>query len=202
MAQVIVRLEGEGIDRLHRAAARLGEQGELEMRRGLSNGGRKLTTQVKRALVRQTNVKKRAVDRRVSGYYDAALNAYVIRAVGKGVTLDEVQGTRAGAYTPRDPRDQPRDARGRFAVWPNPKLARGLVSSAMWNNPRRFAWSYFDGRYRSAPPDKPRHTLYGPSVPKELVKGQSLAAFHTGTGIVLAEIERRIARVSGGVLSR
>lgn len=203
MVEILMRLEGDGIRRMIRAAEALGARGRTEMQRGLISGGRKLTTKVKRSLESQTNLKKRSVDRRVSGRFDSAVPAWIITGHGKGVTLDEVKGTKAGGVKPRDPSRQPRDAFGRFAEWPNPRIASGLVSSAPWGASRRFAYSYRDhrGRLVSAPPHLPINVLYGPAVWKELVKDESAAAFHRGARDVEAEILKRITRLTGGVLS-
>lgn len=202
MTRIVIRLEGDGIKRLARAADKLGKRGQLEMKRGFISGGRKTTTRVKKAMVAQTGIKAHAVSRRTKGYFDAASNAWVITGQGKGVTLDEVKGTRARRYTPRDPSNQPRDARGRFAEWPQDKrLAAGLVSANVWNNPRRFAYSYRDGeQFVSNPPDKPRNILYGPAPYKEIVKGPSVAAWRHGAADIQREIERRIRKASDGVM--
>lgn len=208
MADISITIGGDGLDKLIRGTGRIHKAGAQEIRRGLISGGRKVTTQVKRAMVAQTGIKPHSISRRTTGYYDAGRNAWIIKGQGKGVKLDEVKGVRAGAYTPRKSKgpgsraDQPRDAQGRFATWPNPRLARGLVTAAVWNSPRRFAYSYRDGGiFRSAMPGKPINQLFGPAVYKELVKDQSAAAFRSGAVLVQGEIRRRLVRLSGGAIS-
>ncbi|WP_108661045.1 hypothetical protein [Acuticoccus kandeliae] len=206
MATITITLKGDGHKRLLKAAEALGARGRAEMKRSLISGGRKTTTEVKKALVKQTSIKKRAIDNRVSAYFDDGTGmAWVIKGTGTGVQPTELQSL--SAKSSKDRGEQPRDALGRFADWPNPGLAKGRITASVWGKKRTFAYSELrfgkkGGRgYKTFWPGKPAHHIFGPAPAEEIVKDQAVAAFHHGPPRVAADLERRIIKLSGGAFS-
>lgn len=139
---------------------------------GLSDGGDKVRTKVRKALKTQTNVKKYGtITSRVEGGrrgYD-----YVITGEGGGLPIAEF-----------------------------PVSAPGSVSASPWGVMRQFKRSFVRaGKYLARISSKrfPVRKLYGPAISKEIVKDQSLDAFETGVRSDIGpEIDRRLARLLSG----
>ncbi len=194
-----MKIEGDGIRRLERAVKKLGKSGKTEIKRGLISGGRKVTPKVKSALVRQTSIKKRSVDRQVTDR--ATDDAWIITVRGGGVPIREVQKVSGRKLRKRNPRNQPRDASGRFANWPR-KLGAG-VTATVWGGSRTFFQSYKDDRgFRSIRSGGEHQTIYGPSPAKEAIKDQSADAFNQGARLIQTEVEGRLITLSGKILSK
>lgn len=214
MAVIVVRIEGDGLERMLAGGRALQKKGPGEMQRGLIDGGRKVTTQVKRALVDQTSIKKRVIDGAVRGF--AEPSRWIIRGVGQGVDITDVRSVSGGKYTKRDRRAlrrhfakyQPRDYHGRFAPWGDGDerafaefLRRDLRSKAVtayvWRGRKTFWQSFRDGggAYKAIRANGRRQTLYGPAPAKELVKDDSAAAFHAGADGVRRQVEARLRRL-------
>lgn len=194
--QIIARLEGDGLRRMIAGAERLGAKGRTEMQRGLISGGRKVTTKVKRALKVQTSIKKRGVDRRVTDHAEPL--RWVITGQGKGVPIVEVDRVTGRTLRKRSASKHPRDARGRFMDWPDPRLEKGGVTATVWGQSRTFWRSYKSartGRLVQRPPEQGEEQLFGPAIAKEIVKDQSAAAFHAGAQLVQGEVRRRLGRL-------
>ncbi|XWN29942.1 MAG: hypothetical protein ROR55_20970 [Devosia sp.] len=220
MSVVQIRLEGEGINRMLYAAEALGERGRREFSRGLQAGGKKTTTEIKKALVFQTAVKKRPIDRAINGRSQGLLT-YIIHADGKGVPIKDMRKVAGGKHSKRDRKrlrqhygkNQPRDARGRFADWPIEdrrkfeKLTRGIVgdnvTATVWKDNRTFFQSFRAGKdkFVAIRSDGTQQRLYGPSPAKEAVKDESAAAFHAGLPLVQARIHKRIVKITKGAVS-
>lgn len=215
MNAITITVKGDGHKRLLKAVEALGAKGRLEAKRSLIDIGRETTTEVKKSLVRQTSIKKRSIDKRVSGYFDGggASMAWVIKGTGTGVQPTELQSL--SAKSSKDRGEQPRDALGRFDDWPNPGLAKGRITASVWGEKRTFAYSEvrfrkkkdkdgneFDEKgYKTFWPGKPAHHIFGPAPAEEIVKDQAVAAFHHGPPRVAADLERRIIKLSGGAFS-
>jgi hypothetical protein len=147
-----------------------GKMGVLE--NGLSDGGDKVRTKVRKALKTQTNVKKYGtITSRVQGARRGL--SYVITGEGKGLPIDEF-----------------------------PVSAPGSVSASPWGVMRKFKRSFVRaGKFVARLSSKrfPVRRLYGPSIAKEIVKDQSLAAFEAGVRTdIVPEIDKRLARLLSG----
>ena len=204
MTQIVVKVSGDGISRFNAAVQRLGStKVDQEIKRGLIDGGRRTTTAVKKGLVRQTGIKRTVLNRKVTGFYDPSRDAWVIKGQGAGVPFGELQKVSVKPLARRSVFDQPRDAMGRFAKWPDPMREKGRVTASVWGARKRFAWSLGDGGvFKTMPPDAAVHRMFGPAPWKELVKDQSAAAFHQGAIMTQGKIEGRLVKLSGGALSR
>jgi hypothetical protein len=154
---------------LSRVAAGAGLRAVQE---GLTEGGDKVRTKVRKALKTQTNPLKYAtITSRVDGL--RAGMSYIIKAKGKGLPIEEF-----------------------------PHSAPGAVTASPWGVARTFKRSFVKAggalMARLSRSRFPIRKLFGPSLRKELVKDQSLAAFELGvrTDIVPA-IDKRLARLIG-----
>jgi len=152
---------------------------------GLNEGGDKVRTQVQRALKTQTGVKKySSITSRMSdsgkGWARAAPGrlAYIIVATGKGIPIQEFPAslTTRGASAKS------------WGVAHLFKRSFGLHNS---KDPSQF-------RARTTSKRFPIRKLYGPSLPKELVQGQSIETFErSAADIVPAMVIKRLGHVLG-----
>lgn len=152
-----------------------GGAARVELRRGLQDGGNKVRTLVRRALKEQTGVVRYGlIVERVTSYIadGAGEITYNITTRGKGLPIKEFK-------------------------WSVP----GNVQAMPWNVSHLFARSFrtkVKGLLRARTTSKrfPIRALYGPSLPKELVRDKSLDAFEKGVRtIVSASIAVRMARL-------
>ncbi|MCF3935021.1 hypothetical protein L1787_16575 [Acuticoccus sp. M5D2P5] len=202
MAGITIKLEGDGHERLMQAVDALGKRGRSELKRSLISGGRKTTTQVKKALTEQTSIKKRVIDGRTVDFYAEGEGSmsWTIQVSGTGVQPTDLKSIRSRKG--RDRSRQPRDAYGRFGNWPNPGLAKGRVTATVWDKKRTFAYSEQRfGKFKTFWPDKPVHNIFGPAPAEEAVKDQSAQAFHAGLPIIQANLAGRIVKLTGGAFS-
>lgn len=193
MPTIEIRLEGDGLKRLRRGTQRLHERTNEAIQRGLISGGRKTTSEMKKALVKQTSVNKRPIDHRVRGY--AKPNEWVINARGPGVDITDVKKVSGRIVKTRDLANQPRDSSGRFALWPR-RFGKG-VTATVWGESRTFWQSFKDEKgFRAQRASRKIQTLFGPNIADEAVKDESARAFNVGARMTLVKIEGRIAKLS------
>ncbi|WP_316173561.1 MULTISPECIES: hypothetical protein [unclassified Bradyrhizobium] len=145
--------------------------GRQALQEGLSDGGDKVRTKVRKAMRAQTNpLKYETITSRVDGKRFGL--AYIIKGDGKKTPI---------------------------ALFPH--SVAGAVTAAPWGVSRTFKRSFVrpdTGALSARTTSKrfPVRKLYGPNMAKEVVKGQSLAAFEVGVSTdVLPAIERRLARL-------
>jgi hypothetical protein len=137
---------------------------------GLTEGGDKVRTKVRKALKAQTNpIKYATITSRVDGKRNGF--SYFIEAKGGGLPIKEF-----------------------------PHSAPGSVSASPWGVARTFKRSFVKAGgalvARLTRKRFPVRKLYGPSLSKELVKDQSLAAFEVGVRAdVVPAIDKRLARL-------
>jgi hypothetical protein len=138
------------------------------LREALMAAGGKVRTQVRRALREQTNVKSaKDINDRTHSFMVHEL-AYRIEAINRALPIDRVKG---------------------LEVITGPG---GGVAAAPWNERRQFARSFFlNGRYlvRLGHEKFPVRGMFGPSVMKEMVQGQTLDVFEKDAA---PELERQV----------
>lgn len=186
----------------------LGPRAVRAMNEGLREGGDKVRTKVRRALKTQTNVKRYgAIVERTSSY--AADLTYTIRGSSKPLPIPQeipTRGRAGGGWMRWSRREhwklQGRTSGGRFGPL---KDVKPEVTSSPWAVSRTFQRSFVDPKrgMRAAIPGGSGkwsfRKLFGPSVAKEIVKGQSAAAFNASVRAdVLPPILKRLARVLPG----
>lgn len=174
MASITVKYDRAGVAKMLVGAERLsGPTVHRAMVQSLGQAGGKTRTVVRRALYRQTGAKGYRV---ITGATDSSLSPavleYRITAKGKGLPIENFRGLRVGD--------------------------KG-VSASPWSVARMFKRSFFNRGYlaRTGKARFPIRKLRGPSIPKELVKDQSLEAFEK-TGPV--ELDRAVTRRLGRLL--
>jgi hypothetical protein len=172
---------------------------------GLGEGGDKVRTQVRRALKAQTGVKRYgAVVERVTSFNSGL--TYVICGSGKEMPIEEFPvrakaGQGAVRWSSREHwKLQVRESFGKFGKIQD---VPPEVTASPWGVARTFKRSFVGRKgFRAAIPGGKRgwlaRKLFGPSVAKEIVKGQSASAFEVSVRTdVLPAIEKRLARLMG-----
>jgi hypothetical protein len=206
--QITAEYDGKGTIRFIVASRNLaGEAGQRIMRESLRAAGLKTRTQVRRALKEQTGAKRAgAINSRTRSYVHEGGLAFSIEGSGKGLPISEfrIRASRskkvAGRWSPREHwRLQPRDGSGRFGKLVDPGTG-GDVSASPWNVGRVFKRSFV---HPTRGPVMVRSTgkkqlrrLFGPSIAKEIVQGQSLSTFQAvGVRELATDLPRRMARL-------
>ena len=171
--QVTVKLSNQAYQQFINKTLQLGTQAAQELARGLNEGGDKVQTQVRRALKVQTGVSKYGtiVQNTTNSRAFAGHLSYSIRSTGHGLPITDF-----------------------------PYSVPGHVQASPWGVTRQFARSFkqlVKGGLKARLTSKrfPLRSLYGPSIPKELVKDKSKDAFETGTVFVREAVEKRLARL-------
>ena len=177
--------------RLHYEAAlkRVGKnEAKRAFTRALNSEGRKMRTQVKRALNRQTGIKMGMISAGITTRpASTATLTFRVIGTGKETPLSLFNPTVAGSRT---------TGRGKAS-----KKVGGGIKASPWRVRRLFAGAFFPGKaggnvfHRLGSTRYPIEPMYGPSIAKELVKDQSRAVWERAQPAVLAEATRQIARM-------
>lgn len=146
--------------------------------RAMNREGRKTMVQVKRALVHQTSIKSAMVSASLR-FRSATSTRLETRIEGRGSAVPLI---RFGA------REGPRG-----------------VSAFVWGRQQTFEHTFIVARFgnvykRTGRARGPIESLYGPAIPKELVKDESLAAFYAGGQGVAKEAARQVALMLSGAI--
>lgn len=173
---VIFDVDARAFDELAAKVAAIGRDVRPALARALNHTGDKARTQVIRALVKQTGAKYGAVRKALTSR-PATAGAPVYRIIAQGpyLSLKEFGARQTGAG----------------------------VSAAPWGRRRVFAHTFIvpalGGHVfeRKGKARLPLRKLWGPALPKELVKDQTKAAFET---TVAVELPRRVAHEIEAVL--
>jgi hypothetical protein len=206
--QIVARYDGSGLLTMMRSAETLASPARYEraLHEGARAAGDKVRTVVRKALQRQTGVKRYAVIVKATRSYIPGRMQYAIDGSGKGLPITDFP-VRARKVDPRrfHPKliwqIQKRDKMGRFKGL---KPLGDNVSANVWGVAHRFKRSYEgrDGIFRAILPEHPRgkgRRLFGPSPAKEIVKAETAAAFNRdGPRELDLQIWRRLARILAG----
>ena len=174
---VIFEIDTKAFEQLATKLASVGKNIGSALARALNHTGDKARTQVARALVKQTGVKYGAV-RKVLSTRLASRSTLVYRIIGAGgyISLKEF------------------DAR---------QTSKG-VSAAPWGKRRVFPHTFIVASLgghvfeRKGHQRLPIRKLWGPAIPKEMLKDQSRRAFET---TVAAELPSRVEHEVSAILS-
>ena len=166
--------------RLHFEAAvtRVGEQDATRaFNRALNREGDKIRTSVRRALRQQTGANMALINRETKAYRSSFANlVYTIEARGDPLGLSHFSpsqfkyGVRAKPW-------------GRFQRFPKAFLVGSLGNNAF---------------VRETSARFPIKKMFGPALPKEMLKDATLRAFETATPDVLAEATRQLQLIIDG----
>ena len=172
--QLIISARDQVLSRFGNQLAVLSEgQARTVLSRALNHEGDKGRTRVKRALVEQTGIKYRAVNK--------AMNT--IRATPATLT-----------YTLKTRGDETNIA------WFGGVQRRKGVSAAPWNKRRIFARSFIVPRFgrafiRTSKSRLPIRPLYGPNLAREVVKDSTASAWQSGVANIVARVGHEIGRM-------
>lgn len=174
--QIEVKFSGTSLSVWAEKIATLGAQADVEMARGLNDGGKVVFTQVRRALKTQMGLLSYGTVVKATDDIPASPSRLIYSMSGRGKGLPI-----------RD-----------FPVAAN---AGGPVTASPWGVPRTFERSFVTSkrgllRARRGTAREPIRPLFGPSPAKEIVKDQALATFEAAVpGIVEPTIMRRLIRL-------
>lgn len=170
--RISISLVGNEMRVFEQALARAPGKVEQEIQRGLRDGGKKLTTQIRRALKTQTGVKRYgAIVAKTEGHQRGY--EYIIEGKGPGLPIKEFPGRVTG---------------------------KG-VQAAPWRVSRTFARSFQQDRKgglmaRRTDERFPIRSLRGPNIARELIKDQSAATFEKQADVlVMKPIMVRLAKL-------
>ncbi len=179
---VSMRRDGEGLTHFGRALAALGDETKARtaMRRAINKTSARAYTQVKRAVAKQVGAPQATVIK-----YGELQR---IPAMGSSLSSRIVS---AGGYLPLKHFGARRTKRG--------------VSAAPWGKRRVFRSTFFVTKlggqvFKRLPGQRDGiEKLWGPAIPRELVQGESAAAFEWATATVFPqELNRQIAGLGSG----
>jgi hypothetical protein len=162
--------------------ARCHQVGEGLARRAFSMAmnkeGRKSFTAVKRALVQQTSIKMSMVAASTK-FVSAGPNRLETRIDGSGSAIPLIQFS--------------------------PSAGPVGVSATVWGRRQTYPHTFFaygqSGVFKRLSPKRfPIQTVYGPAIPVELVKDESLATFEEGVGNIVAEVDRLLPLLLSGMV--
>lgn len=178
MTELRIEVDARKFDAVRDALARLPEQAPVALALAVNHTGAKATTQVKRALVKQTGAKYRTITAQLTTV-NASAGRLVYRIRGRGLATSL------------------KDFGAR-------QTARG-VSAAPWAKRRVFPHSFGPGIaklgghvfVRASKRRLPLKKLWGPIIPYEMVKGESRTAFERA---VASDLPSRLAHELGRLL--
>ncbi len=173
-----VRVGTKSFDRLAERFAAAGVNVRPALARALNHTGDKTRTQVARALARQTGAKY-GVIRGALASFRAGAGGLVYKIVAKGAFMSLKE----------------------FGA----RQTRSGVSAAPWNKRRIFPHTFIVATLgghvfeRTSKERFPIRKLWGPAIPREMVKDQSKSAFESTVAHELPpRIEHEIAAILGG----
>lgn len=147
----------------------------LAMSRALNHEGAKLLTQIRRAVVRQTSIRRELVTRNVRPIKSTRYTLeYAIRGFGRPMQIGEFQ----------------------------PREFRYGVRAKVWGRFQRFKSAFIVPAYggkvfvRKGAERFPLKGLYGPGIANELVRGDVLETFERATPALRRRLEHELARLA------
>ena len=188
---IVLRYDGDGLKRFSKAVDELGSEKRARSTysMALNKVGRHAFVQTKRALAKQTGMKgKRLVEKgALVGLKASPGNlAYRISSTGKPLSLKEFGAKQFGYGVKASPWNRSQRFEGAF-IWAGANRSGKFVG-----NGHVFA--------RTSGKSTPIKKLWGPSIPKEMVKDESAKAFTKAAEKLGPEIERTIRKRSEGVI--
>lgn len=188
-----LRAHGEGHLRFSNGIEQLGSNETMHQkvyRRALNKVGDKAYTQVVRALTKQMGLKRRQV-----------LTYGGVRKVRANLTRQDFQIYSTGAEVPLREFSAVQFSFGvRARPWGKSTRFTGMfIHAGRWNSGKDVAQGHVFQRVTSS--SLPIEKQFGPSVPAEMVKGESEAAFNRMADQLPDRIAHEIAQITRGVVS-
>ena len=176
------RFDGDGIARLIAGMDRLHNRTPDALRRALNHTGDKARTAVKSALGKQIGAPQAALVK-YGGFRSVRANFarldYQIVADGGPIPLKHFRA----------------------------RQTKKGVTAAPWNNRKLYKSAFIVDRlgghafWRTGKKRLPIERIAGPNVPKELLKDQSLAAFHAASQALPGRVAHEIKAITNGIVS-
>jgi len=182
MATLSINVAGDGVARMIAAANILSNRVSDAARRALNHTGDKAKTQVKRAISQQIKAPQSAIAKysRIHGKRASYGGLhYEIVCRGGPIPLKHFKAYQTKAGVSAAPW-------GNRKVYKSAFMSAGLGGHAFWRA----------GRARF-----PIERIAGPNVPKEMVKGQSAAAFRAAAAAFPPRLAHEIRAITNGVVS-
>ncbi|GHA13462.1 hypothetical protein GCM10007989_05080 [Devosia pacifica] len=185
-----IEFHGEGLPKFQDAVEALGEgKATSAYRKALNSTGKKVFTQVKRSVAKQMGTSQRNVVKHGGMKRVPASGAHLvttIEAKGNYLPLSDFKSRQVGAGASAAPWATRRIFRGTFII---AKLGGNVFR-------RTGKFSPASGRHNAI------EKLWGPAVPKEMVRDESAATFDRVVRTELApEVNRLLKLMSNGALS-
>lgn len=189
MAQLIIRPLDDVMARFGKSLARLSAgNAHKVMARAMNYEGRKTFVLVKRVLRKQTSIPRPIIEKstkfrqagvRLGGNLEVAIE-------GRG---RELSLKRFGARQFK--------AGVKATVWGKRQFYRGtFINAGTYNSGQPVAYGHVF--HRLSPRSLPIQKVFGPSVPKEMVKGETERAFYSSAELIVNRVGKEIAAVLRG----
>jgi hypothetical protein len=176
--------------RFQDAVAQVGDTKKAHnaFRRAINHTGAKAKTQVVRSLAKQMGLPQRKVREGLS-FRRANFERleYTITGQGRAMSLKEFGAKQFGYGVRAKPWGRSQRFAGAFIFAGTPSSGQPVAGGHVFK--RTDGW-------HSTPIEK----LYGPSIPKEMVKDASAAAFERTAGDLGARVGHELRRLTGGVV--
>jgi hypothetical protein len=188
---LLINVDASAIERLGNLIGAAGAKAKPAIVRALKRAGDSATIQVRRALVPQTGLKRKVLDRAVKGSMTGGVALYEIRSRGGDIRLKYFTPRETRRGVSAKPFNRRRVTPGAFmraGWWPN------RVDKRSWNGQvfRRTGATSRSGM------DQFEVVRSGVVIPAEMVQGQSQAAFFRAVDDVLPRrLEHELFRVLG-----
>lgn len=140
--------------------------------RALYRGGNQARTQVRRSLVSQTGIKYGLINKAIKHTYKPSQLEYTLAATGDHTNISLF----------------------------NARQVKKGVSAAPWKKRRIFKGSFLIAGYggkaflRTTDERGPLSQLFGPNIAVEMTRGETLKAWESAKGFILARVEHELIR--------
>ena len=189
---VSVRVEGGGIQRFADAAKDLAsDKAALAYMRALNHTGAKANTRVRRALKSQTGLASLALVDKLGALGKSRAGksrlSYEISSTGSHIPLHWFKAAQFGYGVRASPWGKTQRFPGTFIFAGSPRSGKYVSGGAVF--------------HRVTTASLPIEKLYGPAIPKEMVKDQTADAFNAVAGDLPGRVAHEVKRMTGGAVS-
>lgn len=190
MARLSITWSGTGIERMEAAMEKLaGPRRVAAARRALNHTGDKVFTAVRREVSKQVGLPQKTIVARgrLKPFRATGGNlTHIIRSSGRALSLSHFKPRQLAAGTKASPWGRRQMFKHAF-MGPRPGVIAPRLGGHVW--------------VRKGSSRMPIKFLYGPSIPKELVRDESAAAFARVSAELPARVEHEVKVITDGVLS-
>lgn len=188
---ITVRLQGQGHIRFRRAVRMLGEgKAKKAFTRALNHTGAIVRTRVIRALAPQVGLSQAKV-RQLGAIREQRARAsgleYKIESSGAAISLREFSARQFGYGVAAKPWGQRRRFESAFIFAGHPRSGNPVSGGHVF--------------VRTSSSSFPIKKMFGPAIPKEMVKDESAEAFSDAAARLSPRINHEIRRLTRGVIS-